>query len=445
MRLLAVNVTMLVLWVWPHLLCADDWPQWLGPNRDSVWRESGIVGKIPADGLPIKWRVPVELGYSGPAVADGKVFVTDYVKTSGKITNNPGGRDKLEGTERLLCLDAGSGKLLWKHEYECPYQMSYPGGPRCTPTVDSGRVYTLGAEGDLICLEADSGDVVWQKQLKTEYKVETPIWGFAAHPLVRDNALYCVVGGPGSVAVAFDKNTGKELWRALSAKEPGYCPPTWIEHAGVPQLLIWHPEAMNSLNPKTGHVYWSLPLKPSYGMSIAAPRKLGDRLFASGIGTAAALFKLNDQRPAAEILWQGKTKMALYSANSTPFLEGDVIYGVDCRPGALVAARLEDGRRLWETFEPTGGERRTNHGTAFLVKHDDKFWLFNEAGDLILARLTPEAYQELGRFHVLDPTNTAFNRDVVWSHPAFAGGCVFARNDKEIVCVDCRSRPTGGK
>lgn len=414
---------------------ADDWPQWMGPQRDSEWRETGIHKRFPKDGLTIRWRAPVALGYSGPAVSDGKVFVTDYAKTSGEISNNPGKRDKLEGSERIICFAADTGKELWRHEYACRYQLSYPGGPRCTPTVDAGKVYALGSEGDLVCLDANSGDVIWKKNFKSEYKVETPIWGFSAHPLVVGNRLYCVVGGKGSVAVAFDKNTGREIWRALSAPEPGYCPPTMINHGGTQQLLIWHPEAINSLNPDNGEVYWSVPLKPSYRMSINAPRKSGNVLFASGIGTVAALMKLDSQKPGAEVVWRGKTKMAVYGANSTPFIHEGVIYGCDCRSGALVAARLEDGKRLWETFEPTTGERRAAHGTAFIVKHEDRFFLFNESGDLILAQLSPEGYKELDRFHVLEPSNTAFNRPVVWSHPAFAGKCMYARNDKELVCV----------
>ncbi len=416
---------------------ADDWPQWLGPERDSVWRESGIVDRFPECGLTVKWRVPVELGYGGPAVAGDKVFVMDYVKHSGKITNNPAGRDKLEGVERVLCFDAATGKPLWKHEYERPYNLSYAGGPRCTPTVDSGKVYALGAEGNLWCLNVEDGEVIWSKDFAKEYGAATPLWGHSAHPLVVGDVLYCVVGGEGSVAVAFDKNTGRELWRALSSRGQGYCPPTMIEHAGSQQLLIWHSEAINGLDPKTGEVHWSVPLKPSYGMSIAAPKKLGPYLFASGFGEAAVLLELNDAKPAVEVVWRGKAKTAIYSANCTPFLEDGTIYGCDISTGALMGVRLDDGERLWQTTKPTtGGERRDRYGTAFLVKHEERFFLFNETGDLILAKLSPEGYDELGRFHVLEPTNNTFRRPVVWSHPAFAQRCVFARNDKELVCVN---------
>ncbi len=414
---------------------ADDWSQWLGPSRDSVWREKGIVESFPEKGLTIKWRVPVALGYTGPAVAGGKVYLMDYVRRSGNVKNNPGGRDKLEGAERVLCFAADTGKPLWKHEYDRPYNVSYGGGPRCTPTVDGGKVYALGAEGNLSCLDAQSGRVIWAKDFAKDYGAKTSIWGVASHPLVDGNVLYCVVGGKSSVAVAFDKNTGREIWRALSAREPGYCPPTMIEHAGTKQLLIWNSDDLNSLDPKTGKVYWSVPLKPNYGMSIAAPRKHGPYLFVTGYN-AAVLLKLDDRKPAADIVWRGKPKTATYCANNTPFLEDGTIYGCDITTGALIGVRMDDGERLWQTVEPTmGSGRRGRYGTAFIVKHESRFFLFSETGDLILARLSPKGYDEIDRFRVLEPTGRTFGRPVLWSHPAFAGKCLFARNDKELICV----------
>lgn len=438
---LASRCLSLFVWFLMYSPCssfADDWPQWLGPKRDSVWRESGIVTHFPSEGLPIKWRSPVALGYSGPAVANGRVFVMDYVVRSGQVTNNADGRDRLEGSERMLCLNAENGRMLWKHEYNRAYFMSYP-GPRCTPTVDGDRVYALGAEGNLWCLDASNGRVNWAKDFVKDFGAKTPYWGVAAHPLVHGDTLVCVVGRQGSVAVAFDKRTGRELWRALSASETGYCPPTIVEHAGREQLLIWHAQSLNGLDPQSGDVLWSVPLRPHGGMAIAAPRKLGPHLFASGDGDTAALLKLGDTAPSAEVLWRGSAKMAVYSANCTPFLEDGMIYGCDARTGALMGVRLEDGQRLWETFHPTvGGTRRQQYGTAFLVKHEDRFFLFNETGDLILARLSPQGYEEISRFHVLEPTNQSFGRPVVWSHPAFAQQCLFARNDKELTCVDLR-------
>ncbi len=432
---------------------ADDWPQWLGPRRDSIWREPGLATAIPAAGLPVKWRVPVAGGYSGPAVADGRVYVMDYVAREGELVNGPNDRTLRAGTERLLCLDAATGRLLWKHEYDCPYSISYASGPRCTPTVADGRVYALGAEGNLACLDAATGRRLWSKDFKTDYAAPTPIWGFCGHPLVEGDLLVCLVGGPGSVAVAFDRVTGAERWKALTASESGYCPPTMIESAGVRQLVIWDADNLNALDPATGRVLWSQPLKPMYGMSIMAPQVAdtprGQVLFASGIGRVAALYALAADAPAARLLWRGEPKSAVFCANATPFIAGDTLYGCDCDTGMLTAVALDDGRRLWETLEPTtGGERRSKHGTAFLVRQAEgvagdpagttRTWIFSETGDLILARLSPEKYEELGRTRLLDPTNECFGREVVWSHPAFANGCILVRNDRDVVCVSAK-------
>ncbi len=426
----------------PTFAPAADWPRWLGAENDSDWKESGIVEDFSAGDPEVLWRVPVGWGYSGPAVADGRVYLMDYEKTSGEVLNNPGGKSRLEGRERVLCFDRESGELLWSHSYDRPYFLSYAGGPRCTPTVGDGKVFALGAEGNVTCLDAKSGEVIWARDLVADYDTETPIWGFSAHPLLHGDTLYCVVGGPGSVAVAFDKDTGEEKWRALSAAEPGYCPPTMIRQAGVDQLLIWHPEAINALNPATGDVYWSLPLKPSFGMSIMSPRKSGDLLFASGIGRVGALMRLGTEEPTAEFVWRAKPKEALFAANCTPYILGDHIYGPDIDTSELICARLSDGARVWTNGRPVVGEdpapRGVRHGTAFLTRNTENglFYIFNENGDLIIAHLSPEGYEEKGVVSLLEATNEAFGRPVVWSSPAFAGRSIFVRNDKELIRCD---------
>lgn len=419
---------------------ADNWPQWLGPDRASVWHEAGVVDTIPDDGLPVLWRIPVEGGYSGPAVVGSRVYLTDYEQTGGELANDPNGRTELSGRERVLCFDATNGSLLWKHEYDCPYSLSYASGPRCTPTVDADRVYTLGAEGHLFCFQAETGAVLWEKDFKRDYAAPTPIWGFCGHPLIDGDQLICVVGGEGSVVVSFEKTTGRELWRQGTASEAGYCPPTIITAGGVRQLLIWDADKLSALAPETGTPLWSQPLQPGYGMAITAPRAAktaqGHVLFASGIGRVGALFLLDEERPAARVLWRGEPKTAVYSANATPFIEGNTLYGCDCETGYLTAVDLNTGERLWETLEPTmGTERRGRHGTAFLVRRGDRTWLMSETGDLIVAKLSPTGYQELSRMHLLEPTNECFGREVVWSHPAFANRCIYARNDKELICV----------
>lgn len=420
---------------WANSLLAADWPQWMGPTRDGRYTETGLIDAFPKEGAKIIWRTPIAGGYSGPAVVDGRVYVTDFQKEAGEAFNDPSKRAELTGKERILCLDAKTGKELWKREDARTYKVSYPAGPRATPTVAAGKVYTLGAEGNLLCLDAKTGELLWSKDFPKEYKAVAPIWGFCGHPLIDGNKLICLVGGEGSVAVAFDKDSGKELWKALSAPDAGYCPPTLITAGGKRQLLIWDPKTLNSLDPETGKVYWSEELEPAYGMSITAPQHSGDFLYASGIGGVATLFKLTSDKPGASVQWQGEKKTAVYCANSTPLIDDGTIYGADCDNGALRGVELSSGKRLWESFAPTTGSRRAGHGTAFFVKNGERYFLFSETGDLIIAKLSPAGYEELSRAHIVEPTNEAFGRPVVWTHPAFADRCAFIRNDKEIVCV----------
>jgi len=415
----------------------DDWPQWLGPQRDGVWRETGILEKFPANGPTVLWRAPLDGGYAGPAVAAGRVYVTDYVSTGDK-TPDPGTRNELVGKERVHCLDAKTGQMIWRHEYDCPYKISYPAGPRCTPTVAGGKVYTLGAEGNLFALDAATGKVVWSRELKKDYQTTSPVWGFTGHPLVDGQKLICLVGGAGSVVVAFDKDTGAELWKSLSAKEAGYCAPSIIEAGGKRQLLMWHPQAINGLDPETGKVYWTAPLEPLYSMSIQSPRKLGDLLYAGGIGDQAVALKLASDKPAVSEVWRGEKTTGVYPTCSPPFLEDGVIYGA-CQQGHFRAVDLATGKRLWETFAPTTGKRFASSGSVFFVKNGDRFFMLGESGDLIIARLSRDKYDELARVHVIDPTGDAFGRRVVWSHPAFANRAMYARNDKEIICVSLAS------
>lgn len=433
-------------------LLAADWPQWMGPNRDDVWPEVGIADKFPPGGPKVLWRHPVGGGYSGPAVVDGRVYITDkQMKPGVPESKDPFDRTKIPATERVLCLDAKTGAELWRHEYDCPYQISYPTGPRCTPTVSGGKVYTLGAMGHLCCLDAVAGPkkIYWQKHLPTDLKAAVPMWGFTGHPIVYKNLLICVGGGEAGVVVAFDKDTGAVKWQALHAPEPGYCSPALIEAGGVTQLVVWTPKQLCGLNPADGKTYWQVPLVPKHAMSIMSPRRHGDYLYTGGIGNVGVVLKLDPTRPAVTEVWRNpdpnKPKAGIYPVNMTPFIDHGVIYGVD-QPGMLRAAELTTGKRLWATFKPVLGEEKANteefrgggSGTAFLVKNGDRFFIFAETGDLIIAKLGPDSkagYHELARAHLLDRTGGAFGRKVVWSHPAFANKCVFARNDKEIVCA----------
>ena len=413
------------------------WPQWLGPQRDSVWRESGILEKFPEKGLEIRWRTPIGGGYSGPAVSHGKVYVTDRILANGiQKPSDQFKKDALPGQERVLCLNETDGSILWKHEYDCEYAISYPAGPRAAPLVADGKVYTLGAEGNLLCLDADKGTLVWSHDFKKDYNAKTPLWGFSSSPLLEGKNLICMVGAPEAAVVSFDKDTGKELWKNLSFVELGYSSPVVCDVGGKRELVVWEPAAIHSLDVDTGKEIWTQVFTTQKGMVIATPRMLGDLLFVSCFFNGPMMVKVTGDKP--EVAWRGNSSLEskpdkIHCVMGTPFLENGYIYGT-CSYGQLRCLKAGTGERVWESLDYLAG-KPTRWGNAFIVKNGDRFFLATELGDLIVAKLTPKGYEEISRAHLLEPTGDAAGRPVVWSHPAFADKCVFARNDKEIVCA----------
>lgn len=432
-RTLALALLLLV----PAAAPADDWPQWMGPQRDNVWREDGLLEQFPTDGPRVVWRTPIAGGYAGPAVANGRLFVTDYVTEADTKTDNFD-RKESTGIERVLCLNAETGKELWRHEYPVKYTISYPAGPRCTPLVEDDRVYTLGAEGNLICFNVESGKIIWQKDLPKQYATSTAMWGYASHPLIDGDKLLCIAGGNGSLAVAFDKHTGNVIWQQLTSPEQGYSPPKIIEAGGVRQLILARINALTSVDPETGKEYWSVPYEATSGSLIMTPVVSENYLYVGGYNNQSLLVELANDRPAAEIVWRNEPKHGISPVNVQPFVKDGMMYGFD-QSGRMYGIELPSGERVWETTKPIS-ERPLYSGTAFIVRQGDtgdRYWLFNEAGEIIIVNLTRSGYEELARSKsVIEPTNHAFGRDVVWSMPAFAGKRLYVRNDKECICVD---------
>ena len=428
-------------------LSAEDWPQWRGAERLAVWTETGIVEELP-DELLVRWRTPVRSGYSGPAVADGRVFITDWQEDPESRT--------LDGSERVLALDEETGEVLWTHEWPTSYRMlsiAYAIGPRATPTVDGDRVYVVGGTGRLFCLDVETGDILWQKDYIAEYDTSVPVWGIVSAPLVDGERLITVVGGePDALVIAFNKHTGEEIWRAIeTGTEMGYGQPVIYEAGGVRQLIVWHPAALASLNPETGELYWEQPWDVAMGVTVPTPVRSGDYLLVSQFFAGSMMVRLNQDRPAATHLWQGQSRSELkgetdtiHAMVTTPIIIGDHVYGIDSY-GELRALDARTGERIWESGEMTPQERWS---TAFFVQHEDRWFVNNEDGDLILAQFTPEGYVELDRTQLIQPTSTSGTRTphgriaariVNWSHPAYANGHIIHRNDREIIRASLRA------
>jgi outer membrane protein assembly factor BamB len=417
---------------------ADDWPEFRGKGRLGVWNETGLVDKFPEGGLPVGWRTPIERGYSGPSVAGGRVFLTDFRPTTGN-----------KGIERAIALDENTGKILWTKEWEANYaglELVYAIGPRATPTVDGDRVYVLGTMGQLFALDVKTGSVIWQKDYVKDFDASVPSWGITGAPLVDGDRLICLVGGePDAKVMALDKMTGAVIWKALSSDwEPGYNQPIIIDAAGVRQLIIWHPKAVSSLDPATGKVYWEFAQRVDLGMTIPTPVQSGPYLLLTSQWHGALMLRLDQTKPGATLQWKGTgeqdrdwpSRDTINSVISTPVIQGDYVYGLD-GTGGLRCLDVATGKQVWETTEVL--KERSPHGTAFFVRNGDRYFINNDRGELILAKLSPKGFEEISRTKLIAPTHPYSRRRasglaaVLWSHAAYANKHIVIRNDNEIV------------
>lgn len=404
----------------------DDWPQFRGPTRDSVWNEVGILQNFPADGLKIRWRVPVKAGNSSPVVARGRVYVTDLEA------------HKPKAWERVHCYDEKTGKLLWIHRDEVNYPDNYntenPTGPCPTPIIETDRIFTLGSTGHLLCIDTQEGKVVWKKNLGKDYQmVDRP--NLTPCPLIEGDLLIVVIGGkPGACVVAFDKRTGKEVWRALDDPPRAFSSPIVISAGGKRQLIVWTPAAVTSLSPETGKTWWRELIATREDYAGASPVFQDDQLLVSGL-----MFELDRDKPSASVLWPERKSLSVRILSNTcmPLIQGEQVYAAKIS-GRFVCLDRRTGEQIWETDKLT---HQQNYASIHLAPNGDSVLMFTDEGNLIRARLDRAGYHELSRVHLVDPTFLVNGRKLVWAPPAYANGHVFARNGKELICASLVAKP----
>jgi len=412
---------------------ANDWSQWRGDDRDGDWKETGLVEQFDESSLDLLWQQPISSGYSGPTVADGRVYLMDRVVE---------GDDQ---SERVLCFDVKEGKPLWTHQYDAGYvNVGYVAGPRASVTVKDGMAYTLGTMGHAFCLDATTGQVVWSRDLNKEYSISEskrmPIWGIAGSPLLfMDHVILHIGGDQGACVVALDKATGKEVWRALDDRAQ-YSSPILIKQNGNDVVVVWTGDSVAGLNPQTGDVYWRHVFKPKQmPIGVATPVVHGNRMFFTSFYDGSLMLELGTDEMTVREIWRAtgpnerKTR-AIHSIISTPVWIDDHIYGVDSY-GEFRCLNAEDGSRVWEDQSAVPKSRWS---TIHFVQNRDKTWMFNERGDLILGELSPKGFKEISRANIIEPTTEQLRQrnGVCWSHPAYANRCVFVRNDREIKCYN---------
>ena len=406
---------------------AEDWPQFRGPGRDGVWNEKGIAQSFPAAGLKVSWRAAVGSGLSSPIVSGGRVFVCDAE------TKNPKAR------ERMRCFDEISGKELWTHSDEVTYpewafDPKTPSGPDDTPVASGGKVYYMGKMAGLLCLDVLDGKVLWRKDLTKDYEL-AEFSGTTPSPLVEGGLLILVIGGkPGACVVALDKDTGKEVWRALEDKWT-YSSPIVLDAGGKRQLIVLTPDAVTSLDPATGKTWWREKRDLRGDFTAAGPVFDHNLLLAGG-----TMFHLAADKPAATVLWPDENTSytrRILSQTSVPLIRNGCVFS-DKSYGHLICLEALTGKQLWKNDELTD---KANGAAQQLYPNGDSILVFTNQGNLIRATMNREGCKELSRVHVIEPTYQFAGRKIVWPLPAFANKHIFARNDKELVSASLEITP----
>lgn len=389
----------------------EDWPRWRGPRGDGKWITESLPDTWPTDGLRPRWSQPVGGGFGGVSAVGGRVFVMDRQTEPKEV-------------ERVLCIAAASGERLWTHSYPVVYgDLDYGSGPRATPTVHDGRVYTLGAVGDVFCLDVSTGSMLWHRQYPLDPDAKLPMWGLAASPVIDGNRVIIHAGAkPNGCLLALNRRTGAEVWRSLSDPS-GYATPILIEREARREVVCWTPKHIHGLQAETGDVLWSVPYDVTYGVSIVTPVYRNGIVFVSGYWEGARAINLGREPGQANLIWQDNTN--LRGVMSPPLTRNGYGWIIDKSRG-LTCFELATGKKLWDdgnTLTPRGRNPQAN---LVWINDTDRVIALNSDGELILARLTAAGYEEQSRTPIIGPT---------WAHPAFARGHVYARSDEKIVCV----------
>jgi outer membrane protein assembly factor BamB len=394
----------------PSLTFAQDWPQWRGPNRDGVSVGFKLPANWPKGDLRPVWKIPLGDGYSSPVIVGGKLFTHDR-----------------EGDDEFVyCLDASSGKQLWRFGYAAPYKMhdaatKHGPGPKSTTTVVDGRVYALGISSILTCLDVETGKPIWQHDLKVEYEAEPAEYGTAASPLVDGPLVIVPVGGKqGGSVMAFDKKDGKFVWKAVPGELPAMSSPIAADIAGVRHILTFTEKQFVGLDARKGKVLWSYPFTTSYRQNIVTPVVVGtDLVIASGIGKYTFALRLQKSSTGVTMAEAWKNRdLILYM--SSPVFVGGHIYGLGPR-GAIVCVNAATGETVW-----TG--RSFLREYCSIVAAGDRLLVLDIDGQLTAMKADPGGYQELGQSKVSDGQT--------WSHLAVVGSRIFVRDRQQLACFE---------
>lgn len=389
-----------------------EWPQFLGPQRNGISSETGLLDRWPDDGPKETWRVPGGVGSSGLAISRGRVLT--LVQRGGK--------------QWVIALDAKSGESIWKTVLAPEYTNAMGNGPRATPTIAGDLVFVFTGEGILSAHSFEDGKHVWSHHVVKELSGKEVAYGMACSPLVVGEQVIVMVGASKGTLVAYDTKSGKQLWTAGS-DPAGYSSPALLKVGGKSQVVAFSGNSAIGVDPAIGSVLWRYPFTTDFDCNIATPLEVNGNVFiSSGENHGSVLLALKSKGDKFEVseVWDSLgPKSVLRNEWQTSMLLDGFLYGMDNVGGAgpithLTCIDAATGERKWQ---------KARFGKGNLIAADGKLFLSTLAGELVVVRANPDRYDELGRDTILSGTRQA---------PALSNGFLFLRDDKEIVCLDVR-------
>ena len=378
------------------------WTNYRGPKRDGNYEATPVLTSWPSGGLTPIWKQPVGVGFASFVIADGRAYTIEQRR----------------GQEVAAAYDVGTGREVWKQEWSAEYNDSTGDGPRATPTWDQGRVYALGATGELRCLDANTGAVIWGKNILSDNGAENLQWAQAASPLVVDDKVIVLPGGSGGKSVvAYNKNTGAPVWKVLNDRQ-AYVSPMLVELAGRRQVVVVSSSRVIGLVPESGAVLWSYPWDTDMGINVSQPVMVDNNRFfiSSGYGKGAALVEVKGSGASftATTIWENINMKNKFNSS---VLHNGYVYGLD--EGILTCLDVNTGERKWK-------EGRYGYGQVLLAS--GHLIVTSDTGDLALIKASPDKYTEVARFTALQGKTL--------NYLAIADGRLLVRNANEMAAYD---------
>lgn len=382
------------------------WTNFRGPNRDGRYDEMAVLTAWPAGGLTPVWKQPIGVGYASFVVADGRAYTIEQRRRQ----------------EVVAAYDVSNGRELWKQGWNAEYADSTGDGPRATPTWEDGRIYALGATGELRCLDAKTGGVIWGKNILRDNDASNLSWAMAASPLIVDDKVIVLPGGMANKSVvAYNKMTGAPVWKSQSDQQ-AYVSPMLVNLAGLRQIIVVSSSRVFGLVPEDGSLLWSYIWNTDMGINVSQPIMVDNNRFflSAGYGKGAALVEVTGggKSFSAKAVWENINMKNKF--NSSVLHEG-YVYGLD--EGILTCLDVKTGERKWK-----GG--RYGYGQVLLASGN--LIVSSDSGELALVKASPAQYSELARFSAIEGKT--------WNYPAIAGGRLLVRNANQMAAYNIAAR-----